>query len=140
MTTGVISEDMATTGERIQEARKSIGMSQAELSRRLGISPGAMWKYEKGNVNMGPERLAATAAELRVSMEWLLSGAEPDDANEVDESPPGYHEFVERFGELFDAKIVEALAGPAANRFGPKGGPPTAKEYLRLAQFWEDRS
>ncbi len=132
--------EVKTTGERIREARASIKMSQAELARQLGISPGAMWKYEKDKVQMGPERLADTAKVLRVSMEWLLTGDEPDAPPDKGAkiSPPAYHEFVEKFGEFFDEDVVKLLEGPAHNRMGPFGEP-TAKEYYELARLWQQR-
>jgi transcriptional regulator with XRE-family HTH domain len=41
-------------GERIVSYRKSIGLSQEKLARRLGIDPGTLskWEREKGNINL----------------------------------------------------------------------------------------
>ena len=40
-----------TMGERIKISRKSIGMTQAELGRLLGVQDSAVSKWEKGRVD-----------------------------------------------------------------------------------------
>ena len=52
-------------------------MSQKELADELGISPGAMLKYEKDRVSMGADRALETSDILGVRLRWLLTGEEP---------------------------------------------------------------
>ena len=62
-----------TLGERIRQARERYGMSQAELSRRVGISKNAMNRIE---VSKTPDPAAsivkAVAETLHVSADYLL--------------------------------------------------------------------
>ena len=41
---------MATTGERIRDARKAKGMTQGELAEKIGVKTPAVYKYESGRV------------------------------------------------------------------------------------------
>lgn len=61
-------------GERIGAMRRSRGMSQAELARRLGISPSAMGMYEQGRREPSAQTLVALSRELGVSTDFLLTG------------------------------------------------------------------
>ena len=61
-------------GERIAITRRSRGLSQAELARRLQISPSAMGMYEQGRREPSGEVLVALARELEVTTDFLLTG------------------------------------------------------------------
>ena len=69
-------------GERIGALRRARGLSQAELARRLQISPSAMGMYEQGRREPGTQTLVALARELEVSTDFLLTGqpAAPTDS------------------------------------------------------------
>ena len=54
-----------TTGERIKEARKKAGMTQAQLSERSGIAAISIHQYEQGNDS---RRLSAFCVLLLSSM------------------------------------------------------------------------
>ena len=68
-----------TLGDRIRKARERYGMSQAELSRRVGISKNTMNLIE---LNKTPDPAAsivkAVADTLRVSADYLLGRKEED--------------------------------------------------------------
>ena len=61
-------------GERIALTRRSRGLSQAELARRLRISASAMGMYEQGRREPSGEVLVALARELEVTTDFLLTG------------------------------------------------------------------
>ncbi len=64
---------MATTGERIRQARKARNMTQTELAEKLGVKFSAIHKYETGLVvNLKRETIAALAKALDVSPSWLM--------------------------------------------------------------------
>lgn len=66
-------------GARIATLRRQAGFSQAELARRLRISPSAVGMYEQGRREPSGELLVALAAELGVSTDYLLTGRPGDD-------------------------------------------------------------
>ena len=59
-------------GKRIRHARKIMGLSQAELSERLQISPSHMSDIENGKKNIGLDIFMRITEELQVSADWLL--------------------------------------------------------------------
>ena len=61
-------------GERIGALRRMRGLSQAELARRLQISPSAMGMYEQGRREPALQTLVALSRELSVSTDFLLTG------------------------------------------------------------------
>ena len=69
-------------GHRIAALRRDAGMSQAELARKLRVSPSAIGMYEQGRREPGAELLVAMAAEFRVSVDFLLTGQTRDPQEE----------------------------------------------------------
>ena len=64
---------MATTGERIRDARKAKGMTQGELAEKIGVKTPAVYKYESGLVvNLKQETIGKLAAALDVSPSWPM--------------------------------------------------------------------
>ena len=61
-------------GERIALLRRTRGLSQAELARRLKISASAMGMYEQGRREPSGQTLVALARELEVTTDFLLTG------------------------------------------------------------------
>ena len=61
-------------GPRIAALRKRSGMSQAELARRLRISPSAVGMYEQGRREPPAEMLVQLAEIFEVSTDFLLTG------------------------------------------------------------------
>lgn len=61
-------------GERIKEARKAQGFSQADLARRLGVSQPAVANWESGVHDPRRLMLAALAEALETPLEWLAAG------------------------------------------------------------------
>lgn len=61
-------------GLRIAALRREANLSQAELARRLQISPSAMGMYEQGRREPSAQTLVALARELGVSTDYLLTG------------------------------------------------------------------
>lgn len=64
-----------TTGERIRQARKSAGMTQAELAHKLGISAAGIAQWENDLRNPKIETLRKLADALGVTSEVLLRGS-----------------------------------------------------------------
>lgn len=61
-------------GTRIAALRRNVGLSQAQLASRLGISASAMGMYEQGRREPSADTLLALSRELQVSVDYLLTG------------------------------------------------------------------
>ena len=61
-------------GARIAALRRQLGLSQAELARRIRVSPSAVGMYEQGRREPSAELVVAMARELEVSTDFLLTG------------------------------------------------------------------
>jgi len=85
-------------GARVKERRLSLGLTQADLATRSGLSQEAISRLENGRIRglMQPTQ-DALAGALGVSVEWLRGGedaapgepsreAPPDAADELDEA------------------------------------------------------
>ena len=66
--------DMA---QRIQQLRRSKGLSQEELAGRLGVSRQAVSKWEGGQSAPDAEKIVALSEGFGVTTDWLLKGVEP---------------------------------------------------------------
>jgi len=65
-------EKLKPVGKRIQDARKAIGMTQADLADKLDISVSHMSSIETGRANFGVETLMKITEILKVSADNLL--------------------------------------------------------------------
>lgn len=61
-------------GERIRQARKSRGLSQADLARRIGVSQPAIANWESGIHDPRRLTLAKLAETLEAPLDWLAAG------------------------------------------------------------------
>ena len=62
-----------TTGERIKERRKRMGLSAETLADRVGVSPSTMCRYENGDISkIDADILDRIASELQTTSAYLL--------------------------------------------------------------------
>ena len=61
-----------TTGTRIAQKRKELGLSQEQLGERLGVSRQSIYKWESDAVLPEVEKLVALAKLFSVTVGWLL--------------------------------------------------------------------
>lgn len=74
-------------GQRLKEARKAIGNpSQHTLGVAVGVTNQTVFDWERGAYLPKGEQLIKLAEVLRVSIDWLLLGREPDGAQVERES------------------------------------------------------
>ena len=64
-------------GERITQLRKDCGLSQAELSRALGVSRQAVSKWENNQSSPDTVKLIQLADLLKTEVEYLATGTKP---------------------------------------------------------------
>ena len=65
---------MDTIGERIRTKRKELGLTQAELGEKLGVTDRAVSKWEQDEGNPDISIVANLATILQVSIDYLLTG------------------------------------------------------------------
>ncbi|GAA0286603.1 helix-turn-helix domain-containing protein [Rhodovulum strictum] len=73
-TSGWYSDETATFGDRLADAREALGMTQAELARRLGVRLSTLKAWEEDRAEPRANRLQMLAGLLNVSMMWLMNG------------------------------------------------------------------
>ena len=61
-------------GERIRQARKSKGMSQADLAQRIGVTQPAIANWESGVHDPRRLTLAKLADAIEAPLDWLAAG------------------------------------------------------------------
>jgi transcriptional regulator with XRE-family HTH domain len=84
------SEIDAHVGSRIRRRRESLGISQARLGNRLGLTFSQVQKYEKGTNRIGAGRLLLVAEALKVPVEYFFEGLHRTEANaELAHDPAG---------------------------------------------------
>ena len=93
-------------GSRVTFTRKNIGMSQAQLAKKLRVSATAVWNWEQNGVQPRPAMLAALAKVLGVTEAYLLTGQGGDG------SPPRTAAQIIQTA----AQEIAALNGVAVNR------------------------
>ena len=69
---------MASFATRLKEALDFNNMTAAELSRRTGISKGAISQYLKGTIYAKQDKIYAISQVLNVSPGWLMAFDDPD--------------------------------------------------------------
>lgn len=70
---------MSALGDRLKKRRLELRLTQAELARRVGVTPQAIQVIERGNVAK-PQNLTKIAQELGVNPSFLLDGTNADSA------------------------------------------------------------
>lgn len=75
----ILKEGVYLVGSRISKRRKELGLSQAELGRRLGLNGSTIWRYETGEISAESIKLPvieSIAAILKVNPAWLIGKTE----------------------------------------------------------------
>lgn len=101
--------DATTFGDRLAGAREAAGMSQKDLSRRLGIKLRTLKAWENDISEPRANRLSMIAGLLNVSLSWLLTGhGEGPETPEVGEDMA--RDMLDVLTEMRDVKIQIAAA------------------------------
>lgn len=101
---------MATTGERIRDARKARGMTQKELADKVGVKFSAIHKYETGLiVNLKRDTISALAKALDVTPSWLMCIDDTPDAPQDD----GLADYLEMLRNRPECRMLFSVAKDA---------------------------
>lgn len=87
-------------GKRLRFRRKTLGLSQADLGKQVGITFQQIQKYERGTNRMGASRLWECALALQVPVDYFFHGCE-NDGSQIETSLPDM--------SLFDNKETQTL-------------------------------
>lgn len=90
---------MGMFGERLKQLRESLGLSQRELARLVGISPPNISRYESGKITPTEDVIRQIAEKLSVSTDYLL-GLTDDPTPKSGELPEFLKEKLKRLEEL----------------------------------------
>lgn len=110
--------------ERIAEARRRAGLTQAEVAQRFAISAQAVSQWEAGRARPELERLEELARLLGVDFLWLCFGGEGEEAPpgaSAAPAPPGGR--VRPGGGRARPRPVAAQAGMAQTGWAPRDLP-----------------
>ena len=69
---------MSDLGKRIQELRKQIGLTQAQLAAKIEISHTQLTRYESKNIQPPADALQRLANVFDVSIDYLVNGNKSD--------------------------------------------------------------
>ncbi|WP_439560049.1 helix-turn-helix domain-containing protein [Roseinatronobacter sp.] len=106
--------DQATFGDRLTAAREAQGLTQSQLSGRLGIKLQTLQGWENDRSEPRANKLQMVAGLLNVSMGWLLTGEGEGLADPV--SPEDLAEDAQTL--LKDLRAMRAETMRLANRMG----------------------
>lgn len=105
---------MAKFNERLLEAMKAKGITQAELCKRTGIGKSAMSQYMSGKFNPKQTRTYLIATALNVSIPWLMGADVPMENNDETVIRPLSNDNV-FMRPLYDS-VAAGLGVPAVNQ------------------------
>lgn len=118
-TSGWYSEDEATFGDRMAGAREAVGMSQSDLSRRLGVKIKTLRSWEEDLSEPRANKLQMVSGVLNVSLKWLLTGeGEGVDQPELDDN--GIPEIRDILTEIRDIKSQMTASADRLGRLEKK--------------------
>ena len=86
--------------ERFKEVRKTLGLTQSEFGKSLGISNTALSKIEKGENNVSESNIISICREFGVNEEWLRTGVGGEDNMFIKLS--AYDKAYNRFGYVME--------------------------------------
>lgn len=94
---------------RIKEIRQ--GLSQKEFAQKIGVTQGAVQKYEKGINNPGYGVLEKIAGFGGVTVEWLLRGEEARPSKLQDCAPEDYSATLSALETALLTEVITAVEG-----------------------------
>ena len=95
-----------TTGQRITEKRKALGLTQEALGNELGVSRQTVYKWESDGGLPEIEKLVALSRRFGVTVGWLLGVEDAPETAPAPESP----ELTERQLQMVEEIVDRYLA------------------------------
>jgi transcriptional regulator with XRE-family HTH domain len=111
-------------GARMRTRRRLLGLSQADLAERLGVSFQQVQKYERGANRVAASTLLAAAQTLNTTISWLVgeetSGREDDEDVFRALARPGALEVLQAFNAIPDPRLRAAFLALAKEMIAPE--------------------
>jgi SOS-response transcriptional repressor LexA len=106
-----------TNSERLKTLRETIGVSQAEFARTLGVAPSFISGIERDKKDVSRELLQKLLEKYQININWLLSGSGKMflyQKDEKSENPPQ----IPKLGTMIDQRLeaIEAEIAEIQNR------------------------
>lgn len=112
--------------DRIQQLRKSRGISQEELADRIGVSRQAVSKWESGQTSPDLEKIVLLSDYFEVTTDYLLKGVSPTQA----QTEPDQTASVQSVpAQIVPDVQIFTMAGSALNLIG----------LIAAAMIWYER-
>lgn len=103
----VAAEFLERMGTRLRERRDELGLSRAEVARRMPgkVNENQVYRWENGKHQPNPDTLEALAKILERDVSYFLTPANDETENDASEQPP------DLMAELSPRRLNERLAG-----------------------------
>lgn len=99
-----------TTGERIRDRRKELGITADTLAEAIGVSRSTMFRYENGFIEKMPiNNLVPIARALHTTVGYLMGWDEEKDAPAPEDGGEREREAMNYFEGLSEERKLEAL-------------------------------
>ena len=92
---------MQTVGERIKKRRTELGWTQDVLAEKAGISKSFLSDLENGKRSVGADKLLDIGRVLSLSLDFLMSGQEPETKPAEVQVPSSLASFAAKAGLSF---------------------------------------
>ena len=102
-------------GSRLRLRRNQCAMSERGLAAILGVSEQEVRAYERGEVRIGPERLARVSKALDAPIAFFFAGVSPADAPATDSVAgegtlsPGAGQLVSAYSRIASSQLRSAV-------------------------------
>jgi transcriptional regulator with XRE-family HTH domain len=90
-----IPSSAETISTRIKETRESRGITASEFARLVGVTPTAVWNWEKNSITPRRPALEQIAKVLGVTPDFLLAGKNGNDDAEPPKTPDSMPAIIE---------------------------------------------
>lgn len=110
------SDEISTFGDRVAGAREALGMSQEELSKRLGVKLKTIRAWENDLAEPRSNKLVRLAGLLNVSITWLLNSEGDGISGPDEQQPPLSPDVNDLLTEIRDLKHQIAQTGDRLGR------------------------
>ena len=98
----------AQVGDRLRFRRLTMGMTQAQLARHLGLSAQQIHKYEMGASRLTSSRLHQLSQILDVSIAWFFGEGDTDESD--------FNECFQMLNDQYNLEILKAAHSIQSNK------------------------